>query len=102
GYTGFINDRDEVFIFDKEALQFKKKPRAVDPDVKKFGATRNLNDIKQKPLRNILKEMNDDIGHVGAFKMFGYGRNLGTNDPFTVEAAKDLRAAIKWGHGRIS
>ena len=68
---------------------------AIDPDVKKF-TERNLSDITQKPLRNILKEINDDLGYIGSVRFWP-----SNEDPAVLEAAKDLRVAVKSADGTI-
>lgn len=88
--------------FLKNAWEQKSEgEQGIDPDIAKFGATRNLNDITQKPLRNILKELNDDIGQIGAIRFAGAGQAIGANDPAVLDAAKDLRIALKGPEGQI-
>lgn len=81
--------------FMEESWKQKAQGEGVDPDVKKFRE-RNLSDITQKPLRNLLKEINDDLGRIGSMR-FGPS----DEDPAVLEAAKDLRVAVKLPSGSI-
>lgn len=85
----------DPFMEDKWQRKAEHEGAELDPDVKKFRE-RNLTDITQKPLRNILKEINDDLGHIGSVR-FGPS----DEDPAVLEAAKDLRVAVRLPNGSI-
>lgn len=112
-----VEREQEPLIKSPSSLQFgQNKSEIPDPDALKFPE-RNLSDITQKPGRNILRELNDDMTHIASKKMSALDNErgqirfrvsdktpvkaVGQDDYDVLNAAKDLRVAVKLPNGKV-